>query len=290
MARRPRRRLRDVAQRPRARTPRPRSSRRPRTPTRREEFAREAAARAAARTRRRRRSPSARTATSSTRSTPPTTTRSRSSTTTRSSAPSEAVKAAIDAARGRGARRRRRVQEGARPGRATTALGFAYVRLSQLFSCARAAGRRAAAAARAGRRHDRVRARRRRGRDQRRDRGARRRGRGRAERPGRGARRRCPATRGWRPASADVGAAVRAARSSSSRQLGALGGVDVEQVLEQFEQPDRLRPARGPRCAGWATPACSCRARRSADIGGALVVESKDPAKSEAFVGDLAAR
>ena len=113
-------------------------------------------------------------------------------------------------------------------------------------------------------------------------------GRGRAERPGRGARRRCPATRGWRP-----GPPTSARRSSSSSSSSAssarFGGVDVDQVLRQFEQQTGI-DLREDVLSWMGDAGVFVPGTTLSDIGGALVVESKDAAKSEAFVGELAAR
>ena len=70
------------------------------------------------------------------------------------------------------------------------------------------------------------------------------------------------------------------------RQLGGFGGVDVDQALEQFRSQTGVDLRED--VLGWMGDAGVFVAGTTlSDINGAIVVESKDAAKSEAFVGDL---
>ena len=85
--------------------------------------------------------------------------------------------------------------------------------------------------------------------------------------------------------SADIGAAFEK-QLEQLAQLGGFGGVDVNQALEQFRSQTGI-DLREDVLSWMGDAGLFVTGTGLADVGGALVVQSKDAAKSEAFVGDL---
>lgn len=85
--------------------------------------------------------------------------------------------------------------------------------------------------------------------------------------------------------SADIGAAFEQ-QLDQLAQLGGFGGVDVDQALSQFRSQTGI-DLREDLLSWMGDAGVFVSGTGLADIGGALVVKSKDAAKSEAFIGDL---
>jgi hypothetical protein len=85
--------------------------------------------------------------------------------------------------------------------------------------------------------------------------------------------------------SADIGAQFEKQLQQLS-QLGGLGGVDVNQALEQFKSQTGV-DVREDLLSWMGDAAIYVSGKEASDIGGALVVKSKDPAKSEAAIADI---
>ena len=85
--------------------------------------------------------------------------------------------------------------------------------------------------------------------------------------------------------SADIGAQFEK-QLEQLAQLGGMGGVDVNQALEQFKSQTGV-DVREDLLSWMGDAAVYVTGAQAEDLGGALVVKSKDPAKSEAAVGDI---
>lgn len=94
-----------------------------------------------------------------------------------------------------------------------------------------------------------------------------------------------PASAWLAAGSADIGAALEK-QLDQLAQLGGFGGVDVEQALEQFRRQTGV-DLREDVLSWMGDMGVFVSGTGLADVGGALVVKSKDAAKSEAFAGDL---
>jgi Protein of unknown function (DUF3352) len=84
---------------------------------------------------------------------------------------------------------------------------------------------------------------------------------------------------------ADLGAALEK-QLDQFRQLGGFGGVDVDQALEEFRRQTGV-DLREDVLSWMGDAGLYVTGTTLSDIGGAVIVQSKDAAKSEAFVGDV---